>query len=181
MGGCGSGRSGGRPMVEDGLTLNLNKLIRERTFCPNQERSGSIVWTNSVTGERTAWISCRAALEESTAGCVSPTRARTPGRARRTGRTTGSSSRPRPNSSGAGAGGSSGPSGGDLVAKLHLPPGATTFASRRAYRLAYKSQRESPRDRAINRAFKLRRKLRSDGGIGAHLQAQRHALAHLRA
>lgn len=64
MGGMGSGRSGGRPTVEDGLTLNLNKLIRERTFCPNQERSGSIVWTNSVTGERTAWISYRAALEE---------------------------------------------------------------------------------------------------------------------
>jgi hypothetical protein len=33
MGGMGSGRSGGRPTVEDGLTLNLNKLIRERTFC----------------------------------------------------------------------------------------------------------------------------------------------------
>ena len=64
MGGYGSGRSGGRSTVEDGLTLNLNKLIRERTFCPNQERRGSIAWTNSVTGERTAWISYRAALEE---------------------------------------------------------------------------------------------------------------------
>jgi hypothetical protein len=62
MGGYGSGRSGGRPTVEDGLTLNLNKLIREHTFCPHQQRSSSIVWTFSYTDEQAAWISFHADL-----------------------------------------------------------------------------------------------------------------------
>jgi hypothetical protein len=58
------------------------------------------------------------------------------------------------------------PRTGTRVAKLHLPPGAPTFASRRAYRLAYKCQRETPYDRAIRRALKLRRRLGAEGGIG---------------
>ena len=60
MGGYNSGRRGGRPAVEDGLTLNLNTLIREGLFCPNQDRRGSIVWTNSTTGERVGWIAYHA-------------------------------------------------------------------------------------------------------------------------
>jgi hypothetical protein len=39
--------------------------------------------------------------------------------------------------------------------KLHLPSGAYTFASRKAYRLGYRSQRETPRDRSLSRAFAL--------------------------
>ena len=170
MGGYGSGRSGGRPTVEDGLTLNLNKLIRERTFCPNQERSGSIVWTNSVTGERTAWISYRATLEEEH-GRVRLTYTSThpwSGATHRSDYWIALTTTPQP------FGGRRWwficPKRGDLVAKLYLPPGAFTFASRRAYRLAYRSQRVSPSDRAINRAFKLRRKLGSDGGIGARIR-----------
>ena len=58
------------------------------------------------------------------------------------------------------------PRTGARVAKLHLPPGALTFASRRAYRLAYKCQRETPYDRAIRRALKLRRRLGDEGCIG---------------
>ena len=52
------------------------------------------------------------------------------------------------------------------AAKLYLPDGAFTFASRQAYRLAYRSQREAPHNRALRRAFKLRDKLGADGGIG---------------
>jgi hypothetical protein len=58
------------------------------------------------------------------------------------------------------------PRTGERVARLHLPPGALTFASRKAYRLGYRSQRETPRDRALGRAFKLRRRLGSHKGIG---------------
>jgi len=46
---------------------------------------------------------------------------------------------------------------------------AFTFAARQAYRLAYRSQREAPYDRALRRAFKLRGKLRADGGIGDYV------------
>jgi hypothetical protein len=34
MGGIGSGNHGGRPTVEDGLVLDLNRLIRQRIFRP---------------------------------------------------------------------------------------------------------------------------------------------------
>jgi hypothetical protein len=55
------------------------------------------------------------------------------------------------------------------VAKLYLPNGAFTFASRQAYRLAYACQREPTHDRALRRAFKLRAKLGADGGIGDYI------------
>lgn len=53
---------------------------------------------------------------------------------------------------------------------LHLPPGAFTFASRKAHKLAYRAQRETPGDRALGRAFKLRRRLGSQGGIGEEIE-----------
>jgi hypothetical protein len=55
------------------------------------------------------------------------------------------------------------------VAKLYLPNGAFTFASRQAYWLAYRSQRETPHDRALRRAFKLRDRLGGQGGIGDYI------------
>ena len=61
------------------------------------------------------------------------------------------------------------PKRGHRVAKLYLPTGAHTFASRKAYRLGYRSQRESPRDRSLSQAFKLRRRLGSDAGIGEYI------------
>jgi hypothetical protein len=53
--------------------------------------------------------------------------------------------------------------------KLHLPSGAYTFASRKAYRLAYRSQRETQRDRSLSRAFALRKKIGGEGGIGDYI------------
>lgn len=61
------------------------------------------------------------------------------------------------------------PKTGRWAAKLYLPNGAFTFASRQAYRLAYRSQRETPHDRASRRAFKLRGKLGGTGGIGDYI------------
>ena len=61
------------------------------------------------------------------------------------------------------------PRTGRRAAKLYLPNGAVTFASRQAYRLAYRCQREQPHDRALRRAFKLRGKLGADGGIGDYI------------
>jgi len=55
---------------------------------------------------------------------------------------------------------------GGRVLKLHLPSGATKFASRQAYRLPYECQRETPRYRSLGRAWKARKRLNSIGGIG---------------
>ena len=61
------------------------------------------------------------------------------------------------------------PTTADLVSKLHLPNGAYTFASRRAYGLGYPCQRKSPRDRSLSRAFALRGKIGGQGGIGDYI------------
>ena len=166
MGGMGSGRSGGRPTVEDGLTLNLNRLIREYAFHPNQSCRGSLAWTNSATGQRVASINYQADLAEER-GWVRLTYTSThpwSGEKRHSDDWIELITTPQP------FGGRRWwflcPRTGQRVSKLYLPPGAFTFASRRVYRLAYKSQRKSPYDRAINSAFKLRHKLGAKGGIG---------------
>ena len=168
MGGYGSGRSGGRPTVESGLTLHLYRLIRQGLLVPSQNLSGSIVWTRVSTGERTASMGYEAHMSVDS-GRI---------RLRYTTTTYGGEKRdsdysimlvttPQP------LGGRRWwfrcPRSGDLVSKLHLPNGAYTFASRRAYRLGYLCQRKSPRDRSLSRAFALREKIGGKGGIGDYI------------
>jgi hypothetical protein len=62
MGGYGSGRSGGRPTTDSGLTLSLSKLLDDRLFRPGCAWGGSLVWTNTTTGERVGSISYEAHL-----------------------------------------------------------------------------------------------------------------------
>jgi hypothetical protein len=62
MGGYGSGRSGGRPTTESGLTLTLSKLFRDGLFRPGCAWGGSIVWTYTSTGERVGSIGYEAHL-----------------------------------------------------------------------------------------------------------------------
>ncbi len=61
------------------------------------------------------------------------------------------------------------PRTGESAMKLHLPPGASSFACRQAYRLGYRCQRETPSDRSISRAFALRGKIGGQGGIGDYI------------
>jgi hypothetical protein len=60
MGGFNSGRYGGRPTVESGLTLDLYKLILQRLFRPGQNLSGSIVGTRVGSGERVGSVGYKA-------------------------------------------------------------------------------------------------------------------------
>jgi len=62
------------------------------------------------------------------------------------------------------------PRTGENATKLHLPSGAYTFASRKAYRLGYRCQRESPRDRSLSRAFAFRGKIGGKGGTGDYIE-----------
>jgi hypothetical protein len=169
MGGIGSGNHGGKPTVEDGLVLDINRLIRQGTFKPGRAWGGSIVWSEVHSGRQTASIGYEAHMGEEY------------GWARLSYTTTdywsGEKTKhdyrielvttPQP------FGGRRWwwvcPRRGDLVSKLYKPNGGGIFASRKAHRIAYRSQRESPRDRAIGRAFKLRRRLGSSGGIGAYI------------
>jgi hypothetical protein len=168
MGGFGSGRSGGRLTTENGLTLTLSKLFRDGLFRPGCAWGGSLVWTNTTTGERVGSIGYEAHLsQESGRVRLKYTTTQWDGERRESDYWIELETTPQP------FGGRRWwfvcPRTGRRAAKLYLPNGAFTFASRRAYRLAYRSQRETTYDRALRRAFKLRGKLGADGGIGDYI------------
>jgi hypothetical protein len=168
MGGYGSGRSGGRPTTESGLTLSLPKLMRDGLFRPGCAWAGSLVWTNTTTGERVGSIGYEAHLgQDSGRVRLRYTTTRWDGERRE------SDYRIQLTTTSQPFGGRRWwficPQTGRRAAKLFLPSGAFTFASRQAYRLAYRSQREAPHDRALRRAFKLRGKLGAAGGIGDYV------------
>jgi len=168
MGGYGSGRSGGRPTTENGLTLSLSKLLRDKLFRPGCAWGGQLVWTNTTTGERVGAIGYEAHLDEE-AGRVRLyyTTTRWDGERRASDYWISLTTTSQP------FGGRRWwfvcPRTGRRAAKLYLPSGAFTFASRQAHRLAYRSQREAPHDGALRRAFKLRGELGADGGIGDYV------------
>ena len=168
MGGYGSGRSGGRPTTEDGLTMSLSKLLRDKLFRPGCGWGGSLIWTNTTTGERIGSISYQAHLgQESGRVRLMYTTTQWDGERRESDYWIPLETTPQP------FGGRRWwfvcPRTGRRASKLYLPNGAFTFAARQAYRLAYRSQREAPHDRALRRAFKLRGRLGADGGIGDYV------------
>jgi hypothetical protein len=65
MGGLGSGnwyRWSARPVVEDGLVLDLNRLIRQGNISPGAWTSGSLTWSTVDDGEYVASIGYQADL-----------------------------------------------------------------------------------------------------------------------
>jgi hypothetical protein len=165
MGGFGSGRSGGRATTDSGLTLVLSKLLRDGLFRPGFAGSGSLIWTNTRTGEQIGSIGYEAHLDEDKGRVrLRYTTTRRDGEKRESDYWIPLETTPQP------FGGRrwwfTCPQTGVRVGKLYLPNGAFTFASRQAYRLAYACQREQSHDRASRRAFKLRGKLGAEGGIG---------------
>jgi hypothetical protein len=168
MGGYGSGRSGGRATTQSGLTLSLSKLLRDRLFRPGCAWSGSLIWTNTATGEQVGSIGYEAHLgQDSGQVRLKYTTTRWDGEKRESDYWIQLETMPQH------FGGRRWwfvcPRTGRRAAKLYLPNGAFTFAARQAYRLAYRSQREAPHDRALRRAFKLRGRLGADGGIGDYI------------
>jgi hypothetical protein len=168
MGGLGSGRSGGsggRATTEDGLTLSLSNLLRDRSGCA---WAGSTTWTSSATGEQVASIGYEAHLrQESGLVRLRHTTTQSDGERHESYYWIQLQTTPQP------LGGRRWwfvcPRTGKRAAKLHLPDGAFTFASRQAYRLTYACQREPAHYRALRRAFKLRGKLGAEGGIGDYV------------
>ena len=166
MGGYGSGRSGGRPTVESGLTLDLRRLFKMGWLKPGAPAYGVLRWTTVNTGEETASMGFQSHLGEDN-GYVQlhwTSTNRWTGETRQCENRITLTTRPQP------FGGRRWffvcPRTGESATKLYLPSGAYTFACRKAYRLGYRSQRESPRDRSLSRAFALRGKIGGQGGIG---------------
>jgi hypothetical protein len=169
VGGYGSGRSGGRPTVESGLTLDLRRLFKTGWLRPGARTSGLLSWTTVNTGRETASVGFQSDLGEE-GGYVQlhwTSTNRWTGEARQCENRITLTTSPQP------FGGRRWffmcPRTGENAAKLHLPSGAYTFASRKAYRLGYRCQRESPRDRSLSRAFALRGKIGGQGGIGDYI------------
>lgn len=165
MGGYGSGRWGGRPTTDDGLTLDLPRLLKQRNFVPGRVLTGTLTWTNTRTAARIGSIGFESHLDRET-GRVRLHYTIT----RQGGETHLSDYWIQLETTSQPLGGRRWwflcPKLGTRAAKLYLPPDALMFASRKAHRLAYRSQRETPQDRALSRAFKLRHRLGADGGIG---------------
>ena len=157
MGGYGSGswmRFHTKPVVENGLTLDLNRLLRDKLVLPGQHVSGTITWTRTSNGQRTASIGFEANLQNHEAAWI---------RLQYTADGTPvdyfvhlTTTRPH-------FGGYrwwfSCPTTGTRAAKLYLPAGERRFASRHAYRLAYHSQNQTFMDRNLSRAQDIRRRL----------------------
>jgi hypothetical protein len=169
MGGYGSGRSGGRPTVEDSLTLDLRRLFKDGCLKPGAWISGTLRWTVVSTGRETASMGFQSEVREES-GYV---QLHWTSSNRRTGETRQCENRitltTRPQPFGGRRWCFICPRTGESAVKLRLPSGAYTFACRKAYRLGYRSQRETPRDRSLSRAFALCRKLGSDEGIGDYI------------
>jgi hypothetical protein len=136
MGGIGSGRWGGRPIVENCQTVDASHLWRG-SIGKGVSHSISRIDRNGVTGCVILYF----VLPDGTRQQQDVELTSTPQR----------------------LGGRRFwfvcPLSGRRVATLHLPPGATTFASRQAHRLGYRSQRIGPLDTAHARLARLYAKL----------------------
>jgi hypothetical protein len=167
MGGWGSGRQGGLPTVEDGLTIDLPLMLRQRWVRDGAWGSGNLHW--SCNGTRTASIGHRYDLSDPTAASLTLIFTWTP----RGGEPQQVEQRIALVSTTPNYGGRRWwmlcPLTGRRVAKLHLPPGGGKFACRKAWRLPYRSQRAAHRDRPFEKLFRLQRKLGSHEGWEAGL------------
>ena len=162
MGGFGSGRQGGRPTVEDCLTLCINSLLRDGLIVRGQWVASVLRWSEVQTGREVASMAYEANLADPGAAWMRLRFGRGKGEARREHECMVRLTTTRPR-----CGGIRWwfvcPLSGRRCGKLHLPPGGDAFAARQAWRLDYHSQRVSPWERewrtASGRAARIRRRL----------------------
>jgi hypothetical protein len=151
----GSRRQSLLRLVEDGLTLNIDQLIRARGLIPGSRISGRIDWTLGRTGQRAGAVQYDSQLALPNAylrlyfTVSDPIRGGSHSMEQEIRLTT---TRPR-------FGGARWwficPHSGARVGRLHLPPGSGQFAARRAHGLRYACQTENRHQRAARRASKL--------------------------
>ena len=76
MGGFGSGKTSNRCTVEACIALDVNKLTRDKSLRPDAHKAGTLVWTNTDTGEELSSIGW-AAQTTMVAGWIRPHYTRT--------------------------------------------------------------------------------------------------------
>lgn len=163
MGGWGSGRSGGKPIREDALVIDLALMLRKgwlREGCVGHRHR--MTW--GANGQDRASISYDFDLADpdnaSLTLIYTNKRDSDEGRAECQ-RIPLSYTEP--------------PYGGrrwwmicpvrhERVGKLYLPAGGDIFAGRKAWRIAYRSQRSASRDRAFDKLHRLQRRLDCEEG-----------------
>jgi hypothetical protein len=168
MGGWGSGRHGGRPTIEDGLTVDLGLMLRRGWARDGAAGTGTLSWSSN--GAPVAKIQHHFEMTDPENAHLTLTYTRTP----RSGAPEKVEQRIRLTWTRPNYGGRRWwmicPYSGRRVSKLHLPPGGDRFASRLAWRLNYQSQRSAHRDRPFDRLFRLQRRLGSYEGWEAGLR-----------
>jgi hypothetical protein len=161
MGGYGSGRRDGRPIVEHALQIDMKHLLDQRLLRPGHRSSGTLSWSSSHNSQAVAKIRYEADLTASTKAwlCLRPLPPSGQMSPRRKARLHLAVTVPH-------YGGLRWwficPLSGKRARVLYLPADAPMFASRQAYGLAYKSQRRTEVDRLIERARAARRLLGLD-------------------
>jgi hypothetical protein len=166
MGGWNSGRSGGRPVADTALRVELLWMLRTGKAVVGHWRVGSLAWT--CQGEPSGNISYSCDMRD-------PDNAWMELRFTVTTRSTGEKrdyvQRVRLSYTVPHFGGRRWwmhcPANGSRVVKLYCPRGADEFASREAWRLGYQSQRNSSSDKVFERLFRLQRKVGGEQGWGA--------------
>lgn len=156
MGGFGSGRQFGRPIVEASAVIDLAWMLRTGWAKPNAVLAGCLSWASR--GQPLCQVDYMAhmatpgaeRLELSYAGGVVQQTVRL--------------CHTTPN-----YGGKRWwiicPYRGARVNKLYLPPGGDRFASRQVWRLGYRSERSTEQARALDRLFALQRRLGCPEGL----------------
>ena len=162
MGGYGSGRTGGRPPVEDGVRLDISRLLALRQLQPGAHVRGSLHWTSARDGTPVVTIGYEASLVDPASAWMRLYYTMIRGDGAKTDRdvriwlvTT------RPHFGGL-RWWFRCPISDRRTRVLYLPPGALTFASRQTYQLGYRCQRETEVDRATERSLRARKRLGAD-------------------
>jgi hypothetical protein len=166
MGGLGSGRPRQKPVLEDGLPLDIGKLLRDGLI-RSGAFTGNLVWRTTITGEETASAGFTGHLIPETRTGLLELRYRVTnslGERHDIREPIRLEARPQP------YGGLMWffrcPVTGRRCRKFWLVPGGRRFAARQAWRVGYRSQRETPYDRAIAQAHKIRDRLDASPVIG---------------
>jgi hypothetical protein len=166
MGGFGSGRSGGRPLADTSLRVEIGWMLRTGRAEEGAIVHGSLLWHRG--GQPSGSIGYKADLSDPDCASLQLSYTRGKGDEAVNVEQRIRLSYTRPN-----YGGRRWwmicPYCGQRVLKLYLPPGGDRFASACAWRLSWQSQRIAPADRPFEAMFRLQRKLGGHEGFEAGL------------